>query len=128
MKNKKVIVSAALAGLAVGALSVSASANADEVKCWGANKCGADSPIKEKDSSSKERAKCSVTESDKKIIEEAVHNGKLEKKYAKVDVHDCGTHAKCAGAKGNVNWFYTSAKKCKELGGFLIDKGAVKKL
>ncbi len=121
MKNKKVIVSAALAGLAVGALSVSASANADEVKCWGANKCGADS-------SSKEKAKCSVTDSDKKIIEEAVHNGKLDKKYAKVDVHDCGTHAKCAGAKGNVNWFYTSAKKCKELGGFLIDKGAVKKL
>ncbi|WP_186645244.1 hypothetical protein [Fluviispira vulneris] len=117
MSNKKVLVGAALAGLAVGALSVSASANAEDVKCWGANACGAKSTDKTK-------AACGVKQEDI----DAVKKSEFAKKFSKAKVHECGTHAECGASKGNLNWFHTSKDDCASLGGFLIVDNSVKKL
>ncbi|KAB8033186.1 hypothetical protein [Fluviispira multicolorata] len=118
MSNKKsILVNAALTGLAVGAMSVAASANAADVKCWGVNSCKAGS-------SGKNKAACSV----KKEDIEAVKKEKMGDKYSKASVHECGSHASCGAEEKNLNWFKTTRDKCSELGGFLIEGGKVKKL
>ena len=117
-QKKNIVIGAALAGLSVGMLSVSANATAAETHCWGVNSCGAKS-------SAKDKAQCSVN---KKQIESA--KKEFGEKYSKAVVHACGSHAECGAKGGNLNWTKVKSKEeCKKLGGFLMDKeGKVSKL
>ena len=118
-QKKNIVIGAALAGLSVGMLSISTKASAaEDMKCWGANACGAKSP-------SKEKATCAVTQKEVDATKKEFGD-----KYSKAAVHKCAGEAQCAGKGGNLNWIKVKSKEdCKKLGGFLMNKeGKVEKL
>lgn len=117
MSNKsKIVLSAAVAGLAMGAIS---AASAEEVKCWGINSCGAKAAAKDK-------AGCGVN---KAQVEAVKKDKELSAKFVKAMEHSCSGKAECAAKGGNLNWTKVSKEECQKLGGFLMDdKGKIEKL
>ena len=117
-KKSKLILSAAVTGLAIGAIS---SASAEEVKCWGVNSCGGKSAAKDK-------AGCGVN---KAQVEAVKKDKELSGKFGKAMEHSCAGKAECAGKGekgGNLNWTKISKEECQKLGGFLMDdKGKIEK-
>lgn len=117
MASNKVLLMAALAGLAVGVTQVPA-ANAqeksnNEVKCYGVNSC-------------KAHASCAVEGDDVAAVKALLGTG-FNSKFGKTKAHSCGAHASCGASNKILNWTTISEDSCKEQGGIVIDEQDGKK-
>ncbi len=112
MKSKKVLVMAALAGIAMGttqARQAQAQDNsAKEVKCFGVNSC-------------KAHAGCSVTDGDVAAVKALLGDKEFQDRFGKTRTHSCGAHASCGASSKFLNWTKIGEDACKQQAGIVIE-------
>ncbi len=113
MTSTKVLVMAALAGIAMGttqATKAQAQENpANEVKCFGVNSC-------------KAHAGCSVTDGDVTAVKSLLGKNEFKQRFGKTETHSCGAHASCGASSKILNWTKISEDSCKEQGGYVVEE------
>ena len=116
MSHQNKLMSAALAGLAVGMAAASTEGRAEEkkadaaVQCYGVNSC-------------KGQNACSVSKDQVKVAAET-----FGLKFAKSKSLDCAGSSACAGKAGNLAWVNKPAADCFKDGGFIFEKQKDNKL
>ncbi len=119
MQTKKMLMMAALAGIALGAgqpmQAHGQESSAKEVKCYGVNSCKAHSG-------------CSVGADDVAAVKSLLGERDFTARFAKTKTHSCGAHASCGASSKILNWTSISEDSCKEQGGYVIDEQDGKKV
>lgn len=118
MANKKKLIMAALAGLAVGASAHAqpgkAKPDGAEVKCYGINGCAS-------------HAGCGVKKDDIAAVRQLLGDSEFETRFGKTTSHSCGSHASCGAAQHILNWTKVSQGECQKAGGIVIEEQDGKK-
>ena len=114
--NKKTLVMAAVAGMALGAAETGAvTPKAGEVKCYGVNGCTAE-------------AKCAVSKEDLGAIKKLIGEGEYNAKWSKSEAHGCSGKGQCGAGAQIMNWVPSKPAECKERSGFIISDAKGQKI
>src|SRR4051794_21883473 len=106
--NRKQLVMAAVAGMALGAAAPAVVAQkAGEGNCYGINGCTPE-------------AKCAVSKEDLAAIKKLVGDTEYSTKWDKSEAHSCSGKGQCGAGARILNFKPVSAKECKEKSGFTI--------
>ena len=106
--DRKKLVMAAVAGIALGATAPAALAQKPaEVNCYGINGCTAE-------------AKCAVAKEDLAAIKKLLGAAEFDSKWSKSEAHSCSGKGQCGAAAQILNWKPVAASECKAKGGFLV--------
>ena len=107
--NRKKLVMAAVAGMAMGASAATAPVvpKAGEIQCYGVNGCTAE-------------AKCAVSKEDLAAFKKLVGDTEFAAKWSKSEAHACSGKGQCGAGAQILNWVPAKPAACKEKNGFSI--------
>jgi len=107
--NRKKLVMAAVAGMALGASAPAAptQTKAGEIQCYGVNGCTAE-------------AKCAVSKEDLAAVKKLVGDAEFTAKWSKSEAHACSGKGQCGAAAKILNWVPAKPAACKEKNGITI--------
>ena len=111
MTSKKMLLMAAVAGMAIGAAQPTQAQenNTADVKCFGVNSC-------------KAHAGCSVTDEQVAAVKSLLGDKSFKERFGKTRTHSCGAHASCGASSKFLNWTSISEDSCKEQSGYVVEE------